>query len=66
VAVHKRSDGRFSFLDPNYGIFQYDSARGVLAALVYLFVGSKGEAIYAEDEGNVTGMASHIVFGRAA
>jgi hypothetical protein len=61
VAVHKRNDGGFNFLDPNYGAFRYALVKNQIFALLYLF-GDNG--IYGEDS-TVTGFVDYILLGRA-
>jgi hypothetical protein len=62
VAVHKVTNVTFRFLDPNYGIFEYNRG-GLASALNYLFGTHYGTPIYGEDNSQVTGSVSHIVIG---
>jgi hypothetical protein len=62
VAVHKFTPVKFRFLDPNYGIFEYNRS-GLASALNYLFGTHYGTPIYGEDNSQVTGSVSHIVIG---
>ena len=67
VAVHKLGTGRYRFLDPNYGVFDYDIS-GVFTALLYLFGSdykTNGGQIYGEDGYTVTGAVSYVLLGRA-
>ena len=64
VAVNKRNNGTFYFLDPNFGVFDYDDV-GLLAALRYLFAEDDVEPIYGEDGSKITGKVAYLLFGRA-
>jgi len=64
VAVHRINLGSYRFLDPNYGVFDYNLS-GVFSALLYLFGTDYGTPIYGEGTDQVTRGVSYILFGRA-
>jgi hypothetical protein len=64
VAAFRTNNGRYQFLDPNYGIFPCDLT-GLRSALNYLFGTQYGTPIYGEDNDTVTGYIDHILFGHA-
>lgn len=64
VAFHRVDNTTYRFLDPNYGMFEYN-LQGAYSALIYLFGAGYGAPIYGEDGDQVTGAVSHIVFGLA-
>jgi hypothetical protein len=71
VAMHKLNTGKFMFLDPNYGLFEYTES-SLKRALMYLFGAARtwqsggptaARPIYGEDGDTVTNAASYMIFG---
>jgi hypothetical protein len=66
VATHWRPDNRFTFLDPNYGMFEYahlEGAKSVAAALLYLF-----GTVYPQEEAirGVRNRVDYSIYGLVA
>ena len=64
VAVHRVDDSVYRFLDPNYGVFQYDRM-GLVKAFAYLFSTLDGGPVYGQGGDKVTGRVGYILFARA-
>ena len=63
VAFHRVNNTTYRFIDPNYGVFEYN-LQGSYSALQYLFGTAYGTPIYGEDGWQVSGAVSHILFSQ--
>jgi hypothetical protein len=67
VAVYQIRADKYYFMDPNYGVFDYNDD-GLSRALQYLFWNgfkNPAEPIYGEDGYTVTNKVGYVVFGQA-
>jgi len=64
VAVHRVDNSVYRFLDPNYGVFEYNLIN-LIKAFAYLFSTLDGGPVYGQGGDKVTGRVGYILFERA-